>query len=183
MTKKEKHPEIVIQLVKSEEVELLATIARNTFVAAFGHFNKKDDMNHYLEAHMTTSNVIHEVNTAGTYFYFARLNNELVGYLKLNIDQAQNEPIGPLGFEIERIYVNGDFQGKGIGQQLLDFSLAKAREWKKSTAWLGVWDRNPGAIKLYQRNGFELFGSHDFKLGNDLQTDLLMKLELDDQGN
>ena len=41
--------------------------------------------------------------------------------------------------------------------------------------WLGVWEENNKAIAFYKRHGFEVFGSHPFKLGGDLQRDLLMK--------
>lgn len=181
MTENEKYPEISIELVNKEEVGNLVTLARDTCIIAFGKYNSKADMNQYLDERVTPTYMTQELNTEGTHFYFAKVNDTLVGYLKLNIDHAQNEPLGPKGLEIERIYVKATFQGKGIGQQLLNFALKQANKWQKSTVWLGVWDQNPGAIKLYQRNGFKQFGSHDFMLGNDLQTDLLMKLELNDQ--
>jgi ribosomal protein S18 acetylase RimI-like enzyme len=41
--------------------------------------------------------------------------------------------------------------------------------------WLGVWEHNQKAINFYERNGFVTFGSHNFMLGNDKQTDLLMR--------
>lgn len=180
MTKKENQTEITLQLVNSEQVDLLVTMARETFLTAFGRYNKAEDMNQYLDERITVSYMTQELNTEGTYFYFARLHGDLVGYLKLNIDEAQNEPVGSNGLEIERIYVLSSYQGRGIGQQLLGFAFDMAKKWQKKTVWLGVWDRNPGAIKLYQRNGFVQFGSHEFQLGNDLQTDLLMKLELNE---
>ncbi|OYY07322.1 MAG: GNAT family N-acetyltransferase, partial [Sphingobacteriia bacterium 35-36-14] len=44
--------------------------------------------------------------------------------------------------------------------------------------WLGVWEKNSRAIRFYEKNGFKIFSSHLFTLGNDIQTDLLMKLEI-----
>jgi ribosomal protein S18 acetylase RimI-like enzyme len=44
--------------------------------------------------------------------------------------------------------------------------------------WLGVWEKNEKAIQFYLKNGFEVFDKHIFKLGVDLQTDLLMRLKL-----
>jgi len=41
-----------------------------------------------------------------------------------------------------------------------------------------VWEHNPKAIVFYQQIGFEHFGHHSFVLGNDVQTDCLMKLKL-----
>jgi ribosomal protein S18 acetylase RimI-like enzyme len=44
--------------------------------------------------------------------------------------------------------------------------------------WLGVWEKNEPAIRFYEKNGFKKFSKHIFKLGNDEQTDLLLKKTL-----
>ncbi|MGV2488753.1 UNVERIFIED_CONTAM: GNAT family N-acetyltransferase, partial [Bacillus mycoides] len=41
-----------------------------------------------------------------------------------------------------------------------------------------VWEENHRAIKFYEKNGFKIFGKHDFVLGEDVQTDLLMKMKI-----
>ena len=41
-----------------------------------------------------------------------------------------------------------------------------------------VWEQNPRAIRFYEKNGFVSFDKHIFKLGDDKQTDIMMKLEL-----
>ena len=47
-----------------------------------------------------------------------------------------------------------------------------------SYVWLGVWEENYRALRFYEKNGFTPFGKHKFWLGDDEQTDLLMKKEL-----
>ena len=44
-----------------------------------------------------------------------------------------------------------------------------------SYVWLGVWEQNPRAIRFYEKNGFVPFDTHVFILGEDKQTDILMK--------
>jgi ribosomal protein S18 acetylase RimI-like enzyme len=41
-----------------------------------------------------------------------------------------------------------------------------------------VWEHNERALEFYRKWGFEKYGQHVFMLGNDAQTDLLMKKEL-----
>ncbi|MNF16430.1 Protease synthase and sporulation negative regulatory protein PAI 1 [compost metagenome] len=41
--------------------------------------------------------------------------------------------------------------------------------------WLGVWEENKRALRFYEKNGFTVFDKHIFRLGNDEQTDLMMK--------
>jgi ribosomal protein S18 acetylase RimI-like enzyme len=53
--------------------------------------------------------------------------------------------------------------------------LQFARENNSKWVWLGVWEKNERAIAFYKRWGFERFSEHIFMLGNDAQTDWLMK--------
>jgi len=59
-------------------------------------------------------------------------------------------------------------------QHCLDYAISKMYD----LVWLGVWERNETAINFYKKWGFELFGSHIFRLGNDDQNDLLLKKQL-----
>ena len=47
-----------------------------------------------------------------------------------------------------------------------------------SYVWLGVWEENVRALNFYKKNGFIEFDKHIFKLGEDEQTDIMMKLIL-----
>ena len=65
-----------------------------------------------------------------------------------------------------------------IGQLLLDHSIKIAKEKNTKFIWLGVWENNEPAIKFYKKNGFQIYGKHVFILGKDVQSDLLMKLNV-----
>ncbi len=57
-------------------------------------------------------------------------------------------------------------------------AIEVAKEKGTHYVWLGVWEENLRAIAFYKKNGFEEFDKHIFKLGDDEQTDIMMKLEL-----
>ncbi len=80
--------------------------------------------------------------------------------------------------EIERIYVLKGFLGQKVGQVLFEKTLEIAKAKNADYIWLGVWEENHRAISFYKKNGFSAFGKHLFKLGNDEQTDIMMKLEM-----
>ena len=111
-------------------------------------------------------------------FYFLCIDDTHAGYFKLNEADAQTENFGKTAIEIERIYVIPKLQGKKLGEAMLKKTMEIAKEKQAEFLWLGVWERNIHAIRFYERLGFRHFGSHDFYIGNDRQTDLLMKLEL-----
>ena len=60
----------------------------------------------------------------------------------------------------------------------MDKAIATGRAKKVDFVWLGVWEENPRAIRFYEKNGFVVFGEHQFQFGNELETDLMMKLVL-----
>lgn len=101
--------------------------------------------------------------------------NPALGYIKINFGSAQSELQDPEALELERIYVASNQLGKGIGQQLLDKAIIIARRAGLRYIWLGVWEHNLKARKFYDKNGFVQFDQHIFTLGDDDQTDLLLK--------
>jgi ribosomal protein S18 acetylase RimI-like enzyme len=161
--------------VTTTDIDTLLAISRETFYTAFSHLNKAGDMDAYAAKSFTCEQIALELNTPGSSFYFALMNDEIAGFLKLNTGTAQNEFKDLSSLEVERLYVLAAYQGRHIGRQLLDFAFTQALNNDHEFIWLGVWEHNRNAIRLYERMGFRLCGSHDFMLGNDRQTDLLMK--------
>jgi ribosomal protein S18 acetylase RimI-like enzyme len=106
------------------------------------------------------------------------LDNKTIGYLKLNFGKAQTETYNEQTLEIHRIYVSKAFLGKRIGQLLLDEAIKIAQQTDVDYIWLGVWEENHRALQFYTKNGFVEFDKHIFTLGNDIQTDLLLKLQM-----
>ena len=167
-----------IEKVDETELELLQLISRETFYDSFASMNTPENMAQYLEEGFSVEKLTRELNDPNSAFYFAHLDDEVVGYLKLNFGGAQTELQDPNAVEIERIYVRRAFQGRSVGQALYDYALALARSRQAQFFWLGVWEKNDRAIRFYERNGFVPFGTHVFMLGDDAQTDMLMKRSL-----
>ncbi len=172
--------ELRILKVFPEDVHKLLKIGRQTFYDAFGPpHNTEENIQCYLNEKFTLKQITRELEHPDSEYFFAKLNQEIVGYLKLNTKEAQTETVRGNGLEIERIYIVREYQGKRIGQFLLDKSFQEAKDKKLDFIWLGVWSQNVEAIKFYNRNGFKVFDSHSFMLGSDEQTDLIMKLILE----
>jgi len=119
-----------------------------------------------------------ELLDENTSFYLVYNNNVRVGYFKLNEKEAQTELFGNSSLEIERIYVLDEFQGQQIGKQILFKIIELAKHKSMTSIWLGVWENNTSAIRFYERNGFVIFNTHPYYIGNDKQTDFLMRLNL-----
>lgn len=169
---------VTIRLVRPSETEELLSLSRKTFYDAFEHLNNKEDFEAYTSVAFTHAKLLSEVQNQYSQFYFAIIDDEKVGYMKLNYASAQTELKEENGVEVERIYVLASQQGKKIGNQLLDYAIDKAKTEGKLYIWLGVWEHNQAAQRFYERNGFKPFGNHKFWVGKDEQTDILMRKEL-----
>ena len=169
---------INIKPIDLSDIVLLQTIGKQTFIETFAEVNTKENMETYLAKKFTTEKLTEELTNPNSRFYFAMLNDKVIGYLKLNFSEAQTELKNNNTLEIERIYVLKEFHGKQVGQLLYNQALIIATQTKAHYVWLGVWEENPRAISFYKKNGFVEFDKHIFKLGADEQTDIMMKLVL-----
>ena len=167
-------------IIKAElqNIEKLQKIGRQTFFETFSESNSEENMQKYLDEGFSTEKLTTELNDTNSEFYFAFLDEEVIGYLKLNFGESQTELKDNKALEIERIYVSKEFHGKSVGQLLYDKAIEVAKQKNVNYVWLGVWEENPRAISFYKKNGFVEFDKHIFKLGNEEQIDIMMKLNL-----
>jgi ribosomal protein S18 acetylase RimI-like enzyme len=169
---------ITIEQINHSHIEALQQIGRQTFEETFAESNSAENMAKYLEEAYSHEKLSAELNNANSFFYFAMMDHNVIGYLKLNKGGSQTELKDNDALEIERIYVIKEFHGKKVGQLLFDKAIAIAKEQHVAYVWLGVWEENKRAIQFYTKNGFVEFDQHVFVLGDEPQTDIMMKLQL-----
>lgn len=170
---------IEIKEVTLNDLAQLQKIGRQTFYETFSAENTEENMTKYLEEGFTVEKLTAELNNGSSLFYFAILDNSVIGYLKLNVGSSQTELKDDNALEIERIYVLQEFHGKKVGQVLYEKAMQIAAQINAHYVWLGVWEKNPRAISFYSKNGFVAFDKHIFKLGDDEQKDIMMKKNLE----
>ena len=169
---------ITIEQINNSHIAALQQIGRQTFSETFTESNSAENMAKYLEEAYSFEKLNEELNNQNSFFYFAILDEKVIGYLKLNMGESQTELKDNDALEIERIYVLKDFQGKKVGQILFDKAITIAKELQVAYVWLGVWEENKKALQFYTKNGFVEFDQHIFVLGDEAQTDIMMKLAL-----
>jgi ribosomal protein S18 acetylase RimI-like enzyme len=169
---------IEIVQINHSQIAALQQIGLKTFAETFAESNSAENMAKYLEEAYAYEKISAELNDANSFFYFAMLDEKVIGYLKLNMGVSQTELKDNDALEIERIYVLKEFHGKKVGQLLFDKAIQIAKEQHVAYVWLGVWEENKRALQFYTKNGFVEFDQHVFVLGDEAQTDIMMKLEL-----
>jgi len=169
---------IDITKVTLSGIDLLQDISIQTFIETFSAVNSEENMKMYLGKAFSGEKLTQELSDQNAEFYFALIDNEIAGYLKINFGASQSDVKDDQSLEIERIYVLEKFKGKGIGKKLYTKATEIALGKNLDYIWLGVWEENHKAISFYRKLGFVEFDRHRFILGDDVQTDILMRIEV-----
>jgi ribosomal protein S18 acetylase RimI-like enzyme len=106
-------------------------------------------------------------------------DDEVIGFTQLT--EGTTEPcISHLrsSVELQRLYVSTAHHGLGVGKFLVREIEALARSLGYKSLWLGVWEGNFKAQRVYEGLGFAKVGDHEFKMGKCIQMDWIMTKEL-----
>jgi GNAT superfamily N-acetyltransferase len=75
--------------------------------------------------------------------------------------------------ELRRIYALSLTRGTGLGRQLMTRAIDDARALGRRRILLGVLGINTNARAFYERQGFVLAGTRQFKVGNTIYDDVI----------
>ncbi len=167
-----------IRVCGREQVDLLRDVAIETYADTFSQSNSEALMAQYFEDALNRDKLLSELDNPDSYFHFIYLDQQVTGFLKINVMAAQTDIGDENGLEVERFYIRKAFLRKGLGKQLMDFAKQQAEQLGKEYLWLGVWENNHRALHFYKSMGFYQIGSHPFDMAGDIQTDLLFRKDL-----
>lgn len=168
----------VLKKCTLQNLPALQKISIDTYFETFEKFNSKENMDAYLQDAFNAPKLTKELSDLNSEFYFLFCDRQLAGYLKINEVPSQTDIHDPQSLEIERFYILRAFQGNGMGQFMMDHALSLALARTKKYVWLGVWEHNEKAKRFYHKNGFYKIGAHSFIMGDDDQTDFVLRKDL-----
>lgn len=169
---------VSIRYAGTADAELIADLSRATFYETFAPLNSPANMDKFMAEQFSHAKLATEVSDPANIFLLAFTDDAPVGYAKMREGEKYPEFKGRPSVEIARIYAATSSIGKGVGSALMQKCIDHAKDAKKDIIWLGVWEQNQRAIDFYTKWGFSKFDTHLFMLGDDPQTDWLMKKEL-----
>lgn len=167
-----------IRRAAAADAAALASLATETFRESFEDVNGADDMAAYLAANFSESIQRAELSDPRVCCFVACADDAPIGYCLLRTMEPEACVSDRRAIELNRLYVRRAWLGRGVGEALMQTALEEARRRGHRTMWLGVWEHNPRALAFYSRHAFRRVGEHDFMLGADRQTDLVMERAL-----
>ncbi|WP_299824041.1 GNAT family N-acetyltransferase [uncultured Pontibacter sp.] len=121
-----------------------------------------------------------ELEDENTAFFLIYEQEELVGFLKLNINAEIEGYTAQEALELERIYLVKTASGKGIGREAMTFTKKYAQDLGKKVIWLKAMDSSK-SVAFYEQNGFEKCGTYTLNfeaMKEEYRGMYVMKLEL-----
>lgn len=170
--------ELEIRRGAAGDAGALRGFSRKAFCDSFAAMNTPENMKKYLNTAFSMARLKKELGDEESSFYLLLADGELAGYLKLNEGASQTDIRDLRSLEIERIYIATERKGQGLGSVLMERALNEARQRGKAYVWLGVWEKNERAIRFYMKHGFYAAGTHAFLLGDDAQTDIILRRDI-----
>jgi len=110
--------------------------------------------------------------------FVAQMNGHLIGFAQIAMQASHELICTPNVAELQRLYVQERFTGKGIGYRLLQEAEKHAQLGGASMLWATVWAGNERALDFYPRQAYEHLGSPSYVFQNETHKNLLFGKKL-----
>jgi len=87
-------------------------------------------------------------------YLLLEVGEHLAAFAELKAGSVDPSVQGESPLEIQRFYVDHTYHGVGLAPRLMDACMKEAKAQGAQVVWLGVWERNPRAIRFYEKCGF-----------------------------
>ena len=156
-----------------EDIAALSELACRVYAATFGHTLSQAELAAALRE--TKSEAYFRTVIVTDAILIALRSGRLIGYAQICKMSLPVEGAAPGSQQLNALFVDPAFHGKGVGKALLDAALALPRVRDGSTLYLDVWEENRRALSFYQRNGCAAVGYCDVVIdGTVIGQDLAM---------
>ena len=142
-----------------EDTDETQKVLFKTWVASYAGFIPMTDIQWYFNNYYSDINFARLQADPDIWSFVAETGGHVVGYARgrNNLDQKR--------FYLESLYVLPEFQGKGIGTELLKLVENTAQQLNHPVIWLGVMVQNIPSIEWYRKLGFQFVEETPFQMG------------------
>ena len=165
-----------IRRAEPADAEALRDLARETFTETFGHLYAPEDLALHLDNSYDVAVLIPILESPDHQILVAEHEGRLIAWAHGGPCGLPHPEADETQGELKRLYVRQGLQASGLGSRLLERTLAFLGEhFGDRPQWVGVWEENPGAKRLYERQGFRQVGAYQFTVGDHRDEDLILR--------
>ncbi|MFN3943789.1 MAG: GNAT family N-acetyltransferase [Allosphingosinicella sp.] len=162
-----------------DDAPRLAELGRRSFVETFGHLYTPENLAAFLANH-DASRWREDLADPDHAIILAEEDGEAAGYAQLGPVTLVTPPERLPAIELRRLYLLKPWHGTGLAAAMMDWAVAEARRRQARDLYLSVFIDNHRARRFYDRYGFVEIGTYDFMVGDHADTDLIMRLRLEE---
>ena len=155
---------ISIAKAKVDDAHLIADLGSKTFIESHGHSASTADIDKYVNEKFNINVAQEELADRRNIYHIIFHDQQPAGYSKIIFNESHSGIQHRDVTKLERLYLLKKFYDLKLGHQLLEFNISLSEQNNQEGMWLFVWKENERAVRFYEKAGFEVAGSYDFKL-------------------
>jgi GNAT superfamily N-acetyltransferase len=157
----------VIRSWQESDLESIRRITWQSWISTYANFISESDLKTYFGIHYTQAAFLSMFDDPLIRGFVAETDGRIAGYVRLSFNRDENRLYVP------SLYFFPDFQGQGMGRQLLEAAEAYAAEKGLDELWIGVMVENKQALAFYRKVGFQFVREEPFTMGKTTVSHLI----------
>jgi ribosomal protein S18 acetylase RimI-like enzyme len=158
---------IVIRPWQKADLASIRRITWHSWISSYASFIPESDLKSYFDLRYTEEAFLSMFDDPLTQGFVAETGDQIAGYARLFFNRDENRLYVP------SLYFLPDFQGQGMGRQLLEAAEEYAAEKGLDELWIGVMVRNNPALVFYRKVGFQFVREEPFTMGKTTVSHLI----------
>ncbi|MFA0039962.1 GNAT family N-acetyltransferase [Vibrio sp. 10N.261.52.A1] len=146
----------MVREATKDDCAKLALLSIRVWLDTYAQEGIKTEYADYVLSTFTADYFLEILNNTKYRVLVSEKNEILHGYVMVNLESNYQTPES--GFEVEKLYVDGLFKGKGVGKKL----LKSVEDQFGRQYWLYTWVKNE-SNGFYEHLGFSRIGSLTFE--------------------
>jgi len=165
--------EIIIRNGGIKDAVQIADIGYRAFASAFMNSKNAKEVKAYLNQAYVTPSILERMENPDIQYLVCESSGDLIGFAEVHRSPAE-ESGEEDGLMLDRLYIEPDRIGQGIGHALLIAFEDLARKEGLGFCWLKVLRPNTRGVEFYTKHGYGVFGESPGKFEADAEIDYWM---------
>ncbi len=158
---------IVIRPWQKSDLASIRRIIWQSWISTYSSFIPEIDLKSHFDTYYTEASLLNMFDNPVIQGFISKMDDHIAGYARLFFNRDENRLYVP------SIYFLPEFQGQGMGRQLLEAAEKYATEKNLDELWIGVMVKNRQALDFYRKVGFLFINEEPFTMGNTTVSHLI----------
>ena len=145
------------ELLTNTTYDHYISVGKRAYNQHYTHLWSNGDTSSYIQHSFTKEVLYREEADTNTELYLIKLGTDIAGILKITLKKSIGIYREDEALYVDKIYIQKEFTGLGIGKRTLDFITDRAKDLHKRLFFLEAMQKGP-ALAFYLKNDFQIVG-------------------------